>query len=164
MAIALSPDDADAFFSRGQAYDAMNDTLNALNDYDNVLQIDSTYDDAYYFRGSDRLKVRDEQGAIEDLTMSLASDSSYYMVYYLRGTAYDSLKLYRSAINDFKASLKLETDDENVYFGLGYSYLKIGDKDRACENLNDAYYYGMRGEAIKLLDENCRGRVKLYWR
>ncbi|MBI9074275.1 MAG: tetratricopeptide repeat protein [Desulfatibacillum sp.] len=77
-AIALKPDSALAYLSRGHAYIKNSDMQKAFNDYDKAAALDPTMAHAYYHRALARiaLQSKDERAIIQDLQKALELDSS----------------------------------------------------------------------------------------
>jgi tetratricopeptide (TPR) repeat protein len=66
QALKREPQNAEAFFQRGQARDGLGDPRSAIKNYTQVLQIDPNHSAAYSARGDARLKLKDIPGALED--------------------------------------------------------------------------------------------------
>jgi tetratricopeptide (TPR) repeat protein len=66
QALKREPQNAEAFFQRGQARDGLGDPRSAIKNYTQVLQIDPNHGAAYSARGDARLKLKDRSGALED--------------------------------------------------------------------------------------------------
>jgi tetratricopeptide (TPR) repeat protein len=65
-AIKINPDDADAYYSRGNARFDLGDRTGAIEDYTQAIKINYNYGDAYYNRGIARYSLGDKLLAIED--------------------------------------------------------------------------------------------------
>ncbi|MGI8503996.1 MAG: tetratricopeptide repeat protein [Hassallia sp.] len=66
QAIKINPDDADAYYNRGNARFDLGDRAGAIEDYTQAIKINYNYADAYYNRGNARFDLGDRAGAIED--------------------------------------------------------------------------------------------------
>ena len=65
-AIQINPDDADAYFHRGNAFYQLGDKPEAIEDYSRAIQINPHDADAYINRGNLRDELGDIQGAMAD--------------------------------------------------------------------------------------------------
>jgi tetratricopeptide (TPR) repeat protein len=66
QAIRLDPQNADAYYYRGNVYYKQGQKQAAINEYDQVLRIDPKRADVYVTRAALRLELGDRQGAAED--------------------------------------------------------------------------------------------------
>jgi tetratricopeptide (TPR) repeat protein len=66
QAIKINPDDAEAYYNRGNARFDLGDRTGAIEDYTQAIKINYNYGDAYYNRGIARFNLGDKQLAIED--------------------------------------------------------------------------------------------------
>ena len=73
-AIALNPDDAEAYHNRGIAKDAQGDYAGAIADYDRAIALNPEDADAYHNRGVTKAEQGDYAGAIADYDRVIALD------------------------------------------------------------------------------------------
>lgn len=66
-----NPDDAHAFFERGQSRALLGDLEGAISDYTESIRLDPTQSEVYYKRGRSRAALGDNQGATEDLNYAI---------------------------------------------------------------------------------------------
>lgn len=112
--------------------------------------------------GTTKYNAKDYNGAIEEYTKAIALSPDTFLCYYNRGNAKFSINKLDEAIGDYEKSWKL-VKDQNTYddpnvkdllYILGYSYLKIQNKESACFYLNEALKYG-QVKAKEFVDKNC---------
>ena len=73
-AIALDPDDADAYHNRGIAKDAQGDYAAAIADFDRAIALEPDGADVYHNRGVAKAEQGDYAGAIADYDRVIALD------------------------------------------------------------------------------------------
>ena len=69
--IAQNPDDADAYFKRGQSRALLGDLQGAIADYTSAIQLNPQHSDAHYRRGLSRAALGDSAGATTDLNRAI---------------------------------------------------------------------------------------------
>jgi tetratricopeptide (TPR) repeat protein len=67
-AIRLNPDDAGAYYNRGDAYSERDGDDQAIADFTKAIRLDSDYIEAYYQRGLSYFQKGDYDRAIADFT------------------------------------------------------------------------------------------------
>src|SRR6266545_4099467 len=72
-AIERDPSDADAYFSRAQAYEQSGDHQRALIDYARAIELDRAHIEAYFGRGYSSLMLRDWFCAVDDFSKVIAA-------------------------------------------------------------------------------------------
>jgi len=110
-AIALDPNDADAYSNRGAAYYSKGQYDRAIEDYNKAIALDPNYADAYYNRGVAYAKKGQYDRAIEDYNKAIALDPNYAKAYTNRGITYYKLGNMGRAISDFQKGCDM--GDEN---------------------------------------------------
>ena len=71
QAIARAPQDAAAYYTRGNLRYERGDQAGAISDYSQVIALDPELTDTYFLRGLARYKQGDRAGAIDDFTRYL---------------------------------------------------------------------------------------------
>ncbi len=85
-AIAINPDDADAYYNRGILKESkLNDPRGALADFNRAITINPDYANAYYNRGILQERLDDPQGALADLNKALQINPQLANAYAGRG-------------------------------------------------------------------------------
>jgi tetratricopeptide (TPR) repeat protein len=87
-AIRLQPDYADAYYSRGFAYDDLNQYQNSIKDYNKVIDLKPHEAIAYSNRGKAYVKLGHNQLAINDFNEAIRLQPDYVNAYNNRGFAY----------------------------------------------------------------------------
>ena len=86
-AIRLSPKDAEAYYSRGNAYreKALQDHDQAMQDYEQAVRLDPNDADTYYLRGNAYLHKGEYDRAIQAFTRAIRIDPDHADAYHNRG-------------------------------------------------------------------------------
>jgi tetratricopeptide (TPR) repeat protein len=67
IAIRLNPNDAFAYYKRGEVRNEIDDKKGAIADYTEAIRVDSNYSHAYCSRGKARIALGDKQGRDADI-------------------------------------------------------------------------------------------------
>ena len=78
----MTPDDAEAFNTRGLAYDALKDYEKAIKDFDAALELRPYFAEAHSNRGAVLEVIGDLDGALVAYNQSLASDAELASAHY----------------------------------------------------------------------------------
>ena len=125
----------------------------ALNAYNQALKLDPNNIEAYNRRSTVRSALRDYQGALQDVekakTLSLKKEQSLPLTpvlsveptakdYYQRGV--DKLQTgdFQGAIADFNQVLQMNGNDATTLTCRGFAYHRMGENQRAIEDLQAA--------------------------
>ncbi|MBD2569993.1 caspase, EACC1-associated type [Anabaena lutea] len=109
-----------------------NDYKGAIEDFNQVLQIDpNNYTVDYYRRGYAHSKLKDYTKAIDDFDKYLQFNPSDIDGYDERGYAYYQLDKYDLAILDYNKSIELNSKQALSYFRRGLAYKAQGKYDLA---------------------------------
>ena len=118
-AIALEPDNADAYILRGFARYHLQDYKRAIEDYDKAIELVPDNARTYNIRGLVKSILKDYKGAIQDLDKVIKLKPDNAGVYASRGFAKDSIVDYEGAIADYDKTIALEPDNANAYISRG---------------------------------------------
>jgi len=129
-AIALNPDNLEAYASRGSIHFFEGHFQLAQADFEHVLQVNPYQADAYTAYGSVLAAQGDFQNALQALTLAMQLKPTKPENYFSRAGIYFMLGQYEDAINDYSGVLALSPAAE-VYNARGAVYLKMGKKDLA---------------------------------
>jgi tetratricopeptide (TPR) repeat protein len=138
--IILDPQNSSTYYNnRGLAHLRKKDFNRALEDFDRILQKDSSHfaantNKALALVGTGQM---DEALAIYD---KLIRNTPAMNVYWSRGMLYSSLKQYKEAIADYTTAINLYKPGscDAVYHSRGIAYREAGDCDNAVDDFNKA--------------------------
>ncbi len=146
-AIAADLDDAELYLYRGYAYLLNENWVEAIADYDTLIDLDPKNADAYYNRGFAWENFGDQAAALTNYTTALELDPTYIDAYINRGLLYTDEGEYEKALIDFNSVLELDPNSVEGWDVRGYVNALQGDYDAALE----AY-----SEVIELDPDNGR--------
>jgi tetratricopeptide (TPR) repeat protein len=146
-AIKMNPNCSHCFFARGFAYENLNKTFDALEDYDAAINLNPDNADIYYYRGKLRmLQPTDRNWAIDDFTKCLELDPKNSNQYYsMRGKAYSLNQKTDMALLDFKRVLNSGEKDSSLMHSIGNCHSELKNYEKAI-----TFYM----EAVKLDPDN----------
>jgi tetratricopeptide (TPR) repeat protein len=142
--IAIDPNYALSYESRGNCYNLTGKYTEALSDLNKALEIgmDSSWNAHAY---DDRAWANGELGnldqALKDANTSIALNPEASSPYGTRAWIFGELKMYEAALDDFNKSLSLnpsESVQKYLFFDRGEIYQKMGKIDNALSDYNKA--------------------------
>jgi antitoxin component YwqK of YwqJK toxin-antitoxin module/Flp pilus assembly protein TadD len=184
-AIELDPNDAEAYFNRGDSKYLLEDYSEAIADYTKAIEIDPNNVEAevYFNRGDSKYQLNeskyfnknfhepeDYSEATADFTKAIEINPNYAEAYGKRGQSRFRSREYSEAIADYTKAIEIDPNDfESLYVFRGYAKhsLKnykgaLADSNKAIElDPNDAYAYCLRGESKDDL-EDFKGAIVDY--
>lgn len=171
-AIEANLREASLYNNRGLAYYSFEKYDKAISDYNRAIELEADYKDAYFNRGLAYFKKSSSQEAISDLGKAIELDPKYADAYYNRGLGYNQSFHYYSkpfteeavdkfdrAVADFNKVLELDLNYVLAYAGLGNSYYRHGEWDKATEYYNKAL--GHEDLILKKVEE--KGLEEVYY-
>jgi len=125
----------------------------AIQSFNNVLELDSSYSKAFVSRGCTKAALKDFFGAIADFDKAISINNYDTVAYYNRGVAFGRLKKYKYALNDFNTSIQLNKNYADAYEARGMIKLLLHRKD-GCLDLSKAGELGSI-KAYSLIKQFC---------
>ena len=113
--LAINPNDAEAYFNRGNVYGQKGDFNHAIEDFNKALAINPNDADAYYNRGGAYYDKDDYDRAIEDYNKAIYIDPNNTDVYNNRAKAWYYKKQYDKAWADVKHCRKAGGTPESAF-------------------------------------------------
>lgn len=103
------PENTDAHWLLGQAYEAEHDYLSAIREFDVVIKKDSSFNLGYALRDRAGCKnnLRRDSSAIVDMTAAISFNPTERYFYLDRGIYYNNLQHYKLALGDFNKAIEL---------------------------------------------------------
>ncbi len=127
QAVAINPQDADAFNSRGTTYTALGRFERAILDFDQAIELNSGSPMAF----SNRCLAKALSGLLEqslaDCNEALRLKPKNAGAFAVRGLVHLKLRRYDAAIADYNAELQLVPNDPYSLFGRGMAKYMKGD-------------------------------------
>jgi len=110
--IELDPDNADAYYERGDFYYEMDEYNKAIADYSKAIELDSGHALAYFNRAYAYGEIGEYNKAIADYSKAIELNPSDAQAYYNRGLDYHNKGEVPKAVSDLEKCIGLSTDAE----------------------------------------------------
>ena len=123
---------------RGYLLSRTKRTDDALNDYNNALQLDSLYLPAYINRGNLFIYLGNYPKALADYNTAIKLYPKKAEPYFNRGIAYDLSNKINSAINDYSQAITINPDFVQALKNRGIDYLVTREYSNALSDINHA--------------------------
>lgn len=142
-AIELNPTNKSFYLIRAAIYCYSSLESQAIDDFTKVIQLEPDAD-AYYNRGVSYYQFKKYQSAIEDLDVAINIDNNSISAYYSRGNAKYELQDQIGAFEDYDRakflsySATIIPEDEHGFYARGIAYIRLGNRDKAIEDLQMA--------------------------
>jgi tetratricopeptide (TPR) repeat protein len=136
--IVSQPQSAEAYYSRGRAYNKKGDFDRGINDFNKAIELQPAYAEAYTYRGAANAVLRKFDDAIKDLTKAIEVNPQIYDAYLNRGLAHRDSGNRDQAIRDFDSAIALNAKDPRGFFERGFTYNGQGNRDEAIKDFNKA--------------------------
>jgi tetratricopeptide (TPR) repeat protein len=121
-----SPNDANAFYRRGQLYAKSGVFARAADDFDAAIRLNPKDADAYNNRCWVRAMVADPKTALPDCDEAIRLRPAFADALDSRGLVHLKLSMSQSAIADYDAALKIKPNQASSLYGRGIGKLRIG--------------------------------------
>ena len=136
--VEVLPQDADAYFDRGNAYHSKGDYDRAIQAFSRAIELKRDFAEAYTNRGLAHQNKGDYDHAIRDHNEAIDLNPNYAEAYFNRGGAYKSKNNYDLSIADFNKATDLKPNFAGAYNHRGVVYLDRGDYDCAIADFTKA--------------------------
>ncbi len=110
----LVPEDTDTFLKRAQLYLQEEQSENAIEDCQYVLQHTPDYR-AFLLLANAQNKLGDTENAINNLTQAAELKNDVMDIFLLRAAAYHKLEQYDNALDDINRAIELAPEEEAAY-------------------------------------------------
>jgi tetratricopeptide (TPR) repeat protein len=135
---AVSPveRDAQAKAHYDSALSALNngDTVKAINELSQAIQLKPDDAQAYFYRGSAYHSKAMDDEAIADFNEAIRLKPSYSQAYLQRGNVYLDRGDANSAVEDFTKAISYMPTMMEAYYGRAEAYASLGDYDKALDD------------------------------
>lgn len=110
----------------------------ALEDYDQVLQLDKTDAESWLYRGMVKEKLKDDDGAFVDYTEAIALKNDYARAWLTRGNLLNKLNRQKDAVEDYSVAITWYPEYGSAFYNRAIARQKLGELKEACEDLAQA--------------------------
>ena len=142
------------YFNRGIQKKDSEDYYDAIEDFNEVLNIKSDYATAYYWRGNSKYFLKDNYGAIADFTKAIELNPDYADAYNHRGISRTILGDDNGAIADYTKAIELNPDFATAYQNRGVAKRRLGDKNGSCADYRISASLGNQN-IVQWVREKC---------
>ena len=136
--LALNPDNADAYYNRGNVRYDLGDKSGALSDYDKSISLNPDDAEAYNNRGVVRYDLGDKSGALSDYDKSIELNPDDATAYNNRGVVKHKLGDKSGALSDYDKSISLKPDYAEAYNNRGWLKIDLDDLAGSLSDCNRA--------------------------
>ncbi|OUL27673.1 hypothetical protein BV372_25530 [Nostoc sp. T09] len=120
-AIALKPDDADAWYGRGFALNELQRYSDALVAYDKAIALNPDHADAWYNRGIALDDLQRYSDAVASYDKAITLNPDHAGAWNNRGIALRKLQRYSDAVASYDKAIALKPDHANAWYGRGFA-------------------------------------------
>jgi Flp pilus assembly protein TadD len=124
--LVQNPNDANAFYRRGQLYAKNGVFARASDDFDAAIRLNPKDPEAYNNRCWVRAMVADPKTALSDCDEAIRLRPGFADALDSRGLVHLKLSMSQSAIADYDAALKIKPNQASSLYGRGIGKLRIG--------------------------------------
>lgn len=119
-ALNLQPQSIEAYYAIGMFFQEIGNVDKAIEAYNTILKIDSSYNDAHFNLGYIAMVMQNDLAkAIKHFSNNISYHPNNYEAFYMRGLCYERLKDKSNAIRDYRQALKLYPQYDNAAIALG---------------------------------------------
>ncbi len=119
-ALNLQPQSIEAYYAIAMFLQESGNINKAIDTYNTILKIDSTYNDAHFNLGYIAMVMQNDMAkAIKHFTDNIRFHPNNYEAYYMRGLCYERLKDKTAAERDYREALRLYPQYDNAAIALG---------------------------------------------
>jgi protein O-mannosyl-transferase len=139
-AIALNPENREAYFNRANVYVHLEEYKKAIQDFDIFINAHPELAEPYNFLGKTKLLMNDLGGAVVALNQAISLKPGLFDAWFNRGNARSLIRDYQGAIDDYTESVSLGNQEAAVFNNRGQAYLHIKEMDKAFSDFSTAVY------------------------
>ena len=123
--------DKDVFMMRGRQAIADGKYALAIENFNVLAQLDTSFHWTFFFRGIAKYNLGDIRGARNDFDRSVRLNPVFTNGYHYRGIAESRFGNYDQALADFQRAVELRPGYEGIYFSRGVTYFLAQQFDKA---------------------------------
>ncbi len=138
QAIALKPDDAQAYLDRGNLQVDAGRYAWAIRDYGQAIALKPDYVAAWFNRGNCYFTAGRAEEALRDLDQAIALKPDFAEAYVSRGILRAAALRYAEAMCDYDRAIALKPAYAAAWFRLGSLYIRTGQPEEALRDLDRA--------------------------
>ncbi len=128
--------DLDRFYIRGRQALVDGKYSLAIENFNILSRLDSTYYEAYFFRGIAKYNLGDFIGAEKDFDLTIHFNPVYTLAYHYRAITLSREGKFEEALLDFQEAVDLRPGYSGLYFSRGVTYFLSQQFDKAIDDFN----------------------------
>lgn len=129
--------------------------LNAIDELNLTIEMDSLAMEAWYFRGRANMKIKRWEEATYDLSQALSIGGPNANVFLAKGQVRYQTNQLKDALRDFELTIHYDSVDASGYYQRGITLQRLGKIAQACQDLIKAKTMGML-EAKEVCEIICK--------
>lgn len=130
-AIESNPYDRIAWYNRAVSYDRLEDVAAAVENLNQVLELENGFVSAYFLRGSYHYLQENYRNAKNDFSSIISLRPNSSLTYRKRGTVRFQMHDRNGALKDYNECIRLNPKDPIAYHDRGVTREYLGDKKGA---------------------------------
>lgn len=131
--LSQHPQDAEAYYQRGESYLKLEKYEEAIQDYTKVIELAPQDARGYRARGLAYAEFAYADKAIADYQHALELDPNNAVTYQYWGRVLTQVRKYDEAFQKFQKALDLDPNNGMAYFERGYAYMRSGQYEDAIQ-------------------------------
>ena len=159
--IAIKPDYAEAYRSRGVALQYLMQLDAAVASYNQAIALKPDFVEAYLNRGNALKELKQLDAALASCDQAIALKPDFAEAYLNRGNALKDLKQFDAAFSSYEKAIALKPDYAEAYGNRGIALMELKQFDAAISSCDQAIAlkpdyaeaYNNRGNALKDLKQ-----------
>ncbi len=155
--ILYNPQNAIAYFYRGNVYGRLRKYLEALLDYKQGIRLDPSLVGIYNNRGLLYEEMGQQEQALADFNQAITINSKLVIVYNNRGALYAEMGNVDEALSNWNYLLELDPNFAMAYYNMGVIFARIGKQIEALSN------YSKSLELMPNYVESLNNRGMMYF-
>lgn len=163
-AAVYDPTDAEPFFLAGMMLLDANKPLEAKQQFERVLTINSAYPLVRYQMGRAELMLKNPKGALDQANEEKKVNPNMAAAYSLAAEAYADLKQFDLCAREYQLAIKLRPQGADIYVSVASCYRRSGNFDSAKSMLNIAeklesgnpYIYREQGALFEAMGDQAK--------
>jgi S1-C subfamily serine protease len=128
----------DAIFKQGRQSFLDADYEGAIQNFNQVVDSDSSLAEAYYYRGLSYLFTNDFEAALSDLDKVVTINSDYAAAYAMRGVVFAELEDFAKADAEIEAAFQIDPSSFEAYYARGFNHRLQKQHSEAIEEFSNA--------------------------
>lgn len=137
QAIAILPDMPTLYYNRGLAKRRLKRFDQAITDYTKAISLNPAFIEAILSRSVAKGYLGDLDGAKKDCLLAIKTDSTNAMAYNNYATMIEETDI-EQAVSYYSKAIRYNKNYTMAYLNRARMYLKLGQKDKACADLQRA--------------------------